>query len=586
MKKCPHCEFELIADQKFCPNCGAKLIDDIAIKPENDNIKWSEYQDVPIESVIEHFSELHDGNDDEEAETDEFADNPILAEYIRKHKDGYKEAAAEELQEPVGESAEVVEEPEPVEEQPTEEPEIPVIPVTEDSDEVAETPAEEPEEAKEISEEKIAAVPFIDPIPEPIKASEPEVKPEQNIEPQPEKQPTTPKKSKKKYWLTAAALVVVAGGAWMYYDNQQKEKAEAARQEQLRVDTAVARIETELENFYLDQEEQFVVPGKTAADVEKLMQELEEYSSEPKYEELKDKGQKLQVKIAVLDQINSHFAEPIVVGDELKENVHVKDGDSVDMALLTEDTPFAKLINQAIKQGKEEFKELQATNAAVESLTSNYKEEQLSDSVTRKDYEDTKEKVDKLFEGEEKKAYLAQLATIEKALDKREAEAQELAEQQAQAAAEAAQNEASSNQTEQTEQPQAEPEAPVQEQTPTTPQTNAGSEILGPNTPKNSNNEPIISSRQSDIDDANNPAWNWAPGVYDKVINESIKRGYIVEGDFYVERVRIENGEGYYNLYATSNKSSLLKGTSESALPMYLFTINAKTGFFRGNGSN
>jgi glucan-binding YG repeat protein len=256
------------------------------------------------------------------------------------------------------------------------------------------------------------------------------------------------------------------------------------------------------------------------------------------------------------------------------------------MALLTEDTPFAKLINQAIKQGKEEFKELQATNAAVESLTSNYKEEQLSDSVTRKDYEDTKEKVDKLFEGEEKKAYLAQLATIEKALDKREAEAQELAEQQAQAAAEAAQNEASSNQTEQTEQPQAEPEAPVQEQTPTTPQTNAGSEILGPNTPKNSNNEPIISSRQSDIDDANNPAWNWAPGVYDKVINESIKRGYIVEGDFYVERVRIENGEGYYNLYATSNKSSLLKGTSESALPMYLFTINAKTGFFRGNGSN
>lgn len=574
MKKCPHCEFELIADQKFCPNCGAKLIDDIAIKPENDNIKWSEYQDVPIESVIEHFSELHDGNDDEEAETDEFADNPILAEYIRKHKDGYKEATAEELQESVGESAEVVEEPEPVEEQPIEEPE-PVVPVTEDSDEVAETPAEEPEEVKEISEEKIAAVPVIDPIPEPIKTSEPEVKPERNIEPQPEKQPTTPKKSKKKYWLTAAALVVVAGGAWMYYDNQQKEKAEAARQEQLRVDTAVARIETELGNFYLDQEEQFVVPGKTAEDVEKLMQELEEYSSEPKYEELKDKGQKLQVKIAVLDQINSHFAEPIVVGDELKENVHVKDGDSVDMALLTEDTPFAKLINQAIKQGKEEFKELQATNAAVESLTSNYKEEQLSDSVTRKDYEDTKEKVDKLFDGEEKKAYLAQLATIEKALDKREAEAQELAEQQA----EAAQNEVSSNQTEQSE-------VPVQELSPTTSQPNAGSEILGPNTPKNSNNEPIISSRQSDIDDANNPAWNWAPGVYDKVINESIKRGYIVEGDFYVERVRIENGEGYYNLYATSNKSSLLKGTSESALPMYLFTINAKTGFFRGNGSN
>lgn len=583
MNKCPHCEFELIADQKFCPNCGAKLIDDIATKPENDNIKWSDYQDVPIESVIEHFSELHDGNDEEE--TDEFADNPILAEYIRKHKDDYKDENPTE-EETVTESAEPSSEPEKEEEVPVEEtsdpePIMPVVNEVPEEDIVEEPTVEETPTEEEPEEPKVApvVVPIIDPLPTP----EPEVKPEPKEEKAPVKNSEPPKKSKKKYWLTAAALVVIAGGAWMYYDNQQKEKAEAARQEQLRVETAVARIESELDNFYLDQDEQFIVPGKTAADVEKLMKELEEYSSEPKYKELRDKGQKLQVKIAVLDQINSHFTEPIVVGDELKENVHVKDGDAVDMALLTDETPFAKLINEAIKKGKEEFKALQETGKAVQALTTSDSNEQLSDSVTRKDYEDTKEKVDKLFDGAEKKAFIAQLEKVDKALDERDAAEKEQAEQQAQAEATTPSEQAPSTQQPQA---QAEPEVPVQEQTPTAPQYSEGSEILGPNTPKNSNNEPIISSRQSDIDDANNPAWNWAPGIYDKVINESIKRGYIVEGGFYVERVRIENGEGYYNLYATSNKSSLLKGTPESALPMYLFTINAKTGFFRGNGSN
>jgi len=45
---------------------------------------------------------LHDGNDEEE--TDEFADNPILAEYIRKHKDDYKDENPTE-EETVTESA-------------------------------------------------------------------------------------------------------------------------------------------------------------------------------------------------------------------------------------------------------------------------------------------------------------------------------------------------------------------------------------------------------------------------------------------------------------------------------------------------
>lgn len=45
------------------------------------------------------------------------------------------------------------------------------------------------------------------------------------------------------------------------------------------------------------------------------------------------------------------------------------------------------------------------------------------------------------------------------------------------------------------------------------------------------------------------------------------------------------NGEGYYNLYATNNQSKLLEGTTEKNVHMYLVTINAKTGWFKGNAS-
>ncbi|HAQ6097929.1 TPA: hypothetical protein IX204_002927, partial [Enterococcus faecium] len=107
-------------------------------------------------------------------------------------------------------------------------------------------------------------------------------------------------------------------------------------------------------------------------------------------------------------------------------------------------------------------------------------------------------------------------------------------------------------------------------------------------TPSSSNsaNQPIKSARASDIADASNPAWTWAPGVQSKVIATCIQRGYIVEGGYRLEKARIENGEGYYNLYATSTKSALMKGIGESALPFYIVTINCKTGWFGGNGSN
>ncbi|MGX7074323.1 cell division site-positioning protein MapZ [Falseniella ignava] len=76
---------------------------------------------------------------------------------------------------------------------------------------------------------------------------------------------------------------------------------------------------------------------------------------------------------------------------------------------------------------------------------------------------------------------------------------------------------------------------------------------------------------QSAVDDSSNPAWNFADGVLEKILEISRSRGYITGNQYILERVNIVNGNGYYNLYKPD-------GT-------YLFTLNCKTGYFVGNGA-
>lgn len=75
---------------------------------------------------------------------------------------------------------------------------------------------------------------------------------------------------------------------------------------------------------------------------------------------------------------------------------------------------------------------------------------------------------------------------------------------------------------------------------------------------------------QSAVNDANNSAWEFAPGVLDNILAIARQRGYITGDNYILERVNIINGNGYYNLYRPD-------GT-------YLFSINCKTGYFVGNG--
>ncbi|GAX47362.1 cell division site-positioning protein MapZ family protein [Pseudolactococcus reticulitermitis] len=71
--------------------------------------------------------------------------------------------------------------------------------------------------------------------------------------------------------------------------------------------------------------------------------------------------------------------------------------------------------------------------------------------------------------------------------------------------------------------------------------------------------------------DLSNPAYAWAPGIQELVLQKCRDRGYITGNAYILLPASIQKGNGYYNLYRPD-------GT-------YLVSINCKTGYFVGNGA-
>lgn len=613
IKKCPHCEFEPIQDQLICPNCGSELNENISKKIKedptpfplsegsNDDINWSNYQDVPLGAVMEHFNDAIEEPELQKAEgvssTDELSDNPILEAYLRRHREGSEDAdealvAAIEQQKqketasvlPTEEELIVVKEKtamtptieeesadsvafEPKIDSPSETVEEAIVVETLDPSPVAPQEVVVPEEDAISEAEKVISLIHrfeteeAKKTGETVQATSAKELTEEKKRPKVDNNKRVKGRSKKKlYLLSAAGILFIAGGGWLYVDAQQK--AEAAKQEQLQQAQDFAAVEAELQAFYLDSEQQFVKPEKTLAEVRTLIDQLSSFKQQENYSETQTFSQTLYKKMLLMDEVNQYFTAPILVGDTLDRTVHIKDTQPIEMALLAETDAFSKQVNEALQLGKIELQQVQSAKDAVAEVMSFYQDGKLAADLSRPTFEAAKKQVTDLFELPEKKTLTAELESVEGALVSREKAEEARMAAEKQAAAEEA-NRIAAEQA-----------------------ANAAQEILSAQTPTNANNAPIISSRQSDINDVNNAGWSWAPGVYDKFMNTVISRGYVVANGFYLEPARIENGEGYYHLYATSNQSSLLKGTPQSSLPFYLVTVNVKTGYFKGNGAN
>lgn len=660
IKKCPHCEFEPITDQLICPNCGSELKENISkqikedqatlppIEDVNDNINWSNYQEVSLGSVMEQFKDVIEESDEESAEkttesteeqqpaqqaeeqpltqqedspetTDELSDNPILQAYLRRHRDGTPDAEEmlveaikqhEQKQLTIKEKKEgaftvdetamgAVAKQEPAKEyenkiaQPNEQSkEETIAPIVTDATSQPENEAEA-EITSPVDSEVVAPVHDSEAISEVDKAvaliqrfeenqdkteestiKSPSATPEETVQVEEgaaqrvSKSARLSSSNKKKiYLLTAAGLLFAAGGGWLYVD--AKQKSEAAQQAQLQQTQDFAELSAELQDFYLDAQQQFIKPEKTLAQLKPLMEQVSTFKQQDNYADVQAFSQALYQKMTTLENINQYFTAPMIVGDTLDRTVHIKEMQPIDVTLPNQEGAFWELADEAVQLGNIQLQQVQSAKDAVAEVTRLYQDGKISADLTRKTVEEAQKQVNELFEISDKATLIAALEPVETALvarEKAEVEeaerlAAEKAAQEAEAARIAAEQQASANATQ-------------------------GQAVLNSQTPTNNQNQPIIASRQSDINDVNNAAWVWAPGVYERFISTIISRGYVVENGFYLEPARIENGEGYYHLYATSNQSSLLSGVSSSSLPFYLVTVNAKTGFFKGNGPN
>ncbi|EMC0704856.1 hypothetical protein VBX83_000635 [Enterococcus faecalis] len=372
-----------------------------------------------------------------------------------------------------------------------------------------------------------------------------------------------PKKPSKKVVFVALAVVLLAGGsAWAYHDQTQKAAAQEAAALTKKTDT----LKDELAAFYTTKEQVFIKPDMVTVSPEKLSKQVAEIKDSEEYSQLNKQIQTLKEKQQTIQQINQLFEAPIVNGNELKPAILAAD-QPISVKKLTGNDPFDQLMNQAIDQANQQYNQLQKAKKAVEVI---YKDGKTTNQLNRDTYQAAKAEVDKVTSDKLKKELVKQVTTADQALTKVEEEQKRIAEEQAAA-----------EQAEQAKQAAAaKKENAKKEET-------AKTEANGYTAPNSDGvyTSPLYAPDAADIADSSNPAWTWAPGVKEKVLDTVIARGYVVPGGYSLEPAKIVNGEGYYNLYATNNQSKLLEGTTEKNVHMYLVTINAKTGWFKGNAS-
>lgn len=375
-----------------------------------------------------------------------------------------------------------------------------------------------------------------------------------------------PKKPSKKVVFVALAVVLLAGGsAWAYHDQTQKAAAQEAALTK-KTDT----LKDELAAFYTTKEQVFIKPDMVTVSPEKLSKQVAEIKDSEEYSQLNKQIQTLKEKQQIIQQINQLFEAPIVNGNELKPAILAAD-QPISVKKLTGNDPFDQLMNQAIDQANQQYNQLQKAKKTVEVI---YKDGKTTNQLNRDTYQAAKAEVDKVTSDKLKKELVKQVTTADQALTKVEEEQKRIAEEQA-AAEQAKQAEEQAKQA-----AAAKKENAKKEET-------AKTEANGYTAPNSDGvyTSPLYAPDAADIADSSNPAWTWAPGVKEKVLDTVIARGYVVPGGYSLEPAKIVNGEGYYNLYATNNQSKLLEGTTEKNVHMYLVTINAKTGWFKGNAS-
>ncbi|MDR1568517.1 MAG: hypothetical protein LBS33_07550 [Streptococcaceae bacterium] len=347
-------------------------------------------------------------------------------------------------------------------------------------------------------------------------------------------------KGSKNQWLYAT-LVVILAGLFIFAWYKSHEGATSQAQPTTKLEKKVKQFEAKLAAFYLNKADGQLKNQEFSkfADIKK---ELADYKEAKNYSALKKEVATLNAEIKGIKQVNGYFKSDVLV-----------DG---------------KVIETAVVKPKATLKTPKVSNEKLQAL--------LSCAVTigekqQKESKELDEKLAPILQTGIEKASLADLKAVE-ALYKQTSQATQSSYQATfdninSRIEELSKGEAQLQSTESSE------AAAANESTSDNSATAAVSGSFG-NTGAVSQAERAKSRvpyDQAQLADVNNPAWIWADGIKERVLDTCRARSYIKGDDYILERVNIINGNGYYNLFAGDGR--------------YLVSINCKTGYFVGNGA-
>ncbi|HCM90237.1 MULTISPECIES: cell division site-positioning protein MapZ family protein [Vagococcus] len=529
IKKCPNCGHQFKSGEEYCPNCDLFI-------PMNEQNENDATFDPEKTQTFKTFKET-------ENKSDENFSEPTFKHRGKTSVDNTSDTIEEA--ETISNQSEEKKEPETEKNQPISNENI----SSEDTTEIEETFIDK-EESLDIHSEDPLEVNN-----EPINEIEVVVSDDkESVEVKSNKEQPSSNKKKTKAIIGLSATVVLIVGGLTFYSTQQKKNEEKATTE------LVSTTELNLNSLYSSSEHIYLKKNVTQDDIKKAKESLEKLKGKEDYADLKKEFDTVEEKFNKQNAINEVFKKPIIDSDQLDTKVYVKNADKLSMnKIATEKDGFDILYNKAFSEAEEQKSSLTKAN---DSLSIVYKEDQVVKEASKEQYDDAEKAIKAIKDPGVKKEFSEKLDKVKAFLDEKEKEKQAEAEAFAAEQAKIAQQE---------------------QQIQANPNNNNNNNSSG--TFKATDPNYKWGNRKDGNINNNDDAWAWNPGIQEKVISEVISRGYVAEGGYYLEPVYIENGEGFYNLYATTNSKIFPKSKAEE-FPLYVVTINAKTGWFKGNGPN
>ncbi|QIL46286.1 hypothetical protein G7081_03980 [Vagococcus coleopterorum] len=364
----------------------------------------------------------------------------------------------------------------------------------------------------------------------------------------------------KKVATGLAALLLLGGGGYGYSKYQETTGGQSKTEMTQHADLA----ETHLNELYLNESKVFLSEDFNAEKLEKVVDEVAELKNKDLKADLEEQLTAVQAKAEKQFEVNNLFKEGIIKGDKLSEKPVFKT--SLNKVPVTIEDPkddFETLVNQGLTVAKKQLTEINEAKDALANLLD--KDSKPKKDVTRKQYDEAKKLVDQLTDKDLKAKFEKDLATVDKVLSETE---------------KAAKEKAASEQTQTQQQGQQSANG-----------GNAGTAGSG-GLDHGANSDGGGMVKDGVVIHGRTPGstldgdWSWAPGVQENFINTVISRGYVTPGGYTLVAKEILNGEAYYELYATRRDTAITQSFSDSQLPIYIVTVNAKTGSFRGGAPN